>query len=278
MARIDDAVRRILSVKLTAGLFDAPRPAHRPWADHGSFGSSEHRAVAREAVRKSLVLLKNEGSLLPLDRSARILVAGKNAHNVGHQCGGFTLTWQGTSGNDVEGGTSIWDAIREMAPGAVLSPDGTGGDDIDVAVVVIGERPYAEGLGDLRPAVKGPADAMNPRPGPRRQEPYGESLELASLHPEDLRTLHTVAARGIPAVTVLISGRPLVVDRELAASGAFVTAWLPGSEGAGVADVLFGDHDFRGRLAFSWPTGRGADNLASSNGMLFPRGYGLTLG
>ncbi len=281
MARIDDAVRRILSVKFAAGLFEASRPASRPMADHGSFGSAEHRAVAREAVRKSLVLLKNEGGLLPLDRSARILVAGKNAHDVGHQCGGFTVTWQGTSGNGaVEGGTSIWEGIRAVAPGATLSVDGSGGGtDVDVAIVVIGERPYAEGLGDLRPPPGEATDGASPRPGPRPHEPYGATLELATLHPEDLRTLGRIAARGIPIVAVLVSGRPLIVNRELAASTAFVAAWLPGSEGRGIADVLFGDHDFQGRLAFSWPSGEAGTRSPAEppSGIIFARGYGLSL-
>ncbi|MBT8335786.1 MAG: glycoside hydrolase family 3 protein, partial [Gemmatimonadetes bacterium] len=125
MERIDDAVRRILRVKLAYRLFDRQRPADRRWSNHESFGGDEHRAVAREAVRKSLVLLKNDGGVLPVDRGARILVAGKSAHDRGHQSGGFSLAWQGQSGNDhIEGGTSIWEGIEAMAPGAVLSPDG----------------------------------------------------------------------------------------------------------------------------------------------------------
>ncbi|MGB5675881.1 MAG: glycoside hydrolase family 3 protein, partial [Gemmatimonadota bacterium] len=261
MERIDDAVRRILAVKLAYGLFDRPRPAERRWSNDPGFGSTEHREVAREAVRKSLVLLKNDDSVLPLDRHARILVAGRNADDRGHQCGGFTVAWQGTTGNSlIEGGTSIWEGIREVAPGAVLSVDGSearsGG--FDTAIVVIGERPYAEGMGDIRAA--GPV-----APGSQivletaNLDPYGGTLELAKLHPEDLETIRTIAAEGIPVVAVLVSGRPLVVNRELESAAAFVAAWLPGSEGAGVADVLFGDHDFQGKLSFSWP-GSPGDN------------------
>ncbi len=277
-SRIDDAVRRILTVKAAYGLFDRPRPAERPWSDHASFGSQEHRAVAREAVRKSLVLLKDDDAL-PLSRYARILVAGKNADNVGHQCGGFTLEWQGVSGNDaIPGGTSIWQGIRAVAPNAVLSPDASAAMDgaFDVAVVVIGEEPYAEGMGDIREwdeASRGPGLV---KPGPGAMRPYGDTLELARLHPEDLRTIEILANLGIPVVTVLVSGRPLVVNRELALSRAFVAAWLPGSEGAGVADVLFGDHDFTGRLSFSWPADEeGNPNRDGGVQPLFPYGFGL---
>ena len=278
MARIDDAVRRILGVKVAYGLFERPRPSERPWSNDRCFGSEAHRAVAREAVRKSLVLLKNEGGILPLRRDRRILVAGKNADDVGHQCGGFTVEWQGTSGDGaVEGGTSIWAGIREAVPDAVLSVDGSAAADgqFDVAIVVIGETPYAEGMGDIRPW-----DATAPvhaGPGPGAMRPYGATMELARLHPEDLRTIRSIAERGIPVVTVLVSGRPLVVNRELAASSAFVAAWLPGSEGRGVADVLFGGYDFCGRLAFSWPAD---DGDAPNHGdrpdrALFPFGFGL---
>ncbi len=264
MERIDDAVTRILRVKFASGLFDRPRPALRRRAGGAGFGSREHRELAREAVRKSLVLLKNDDSVLPLDKGARILVTGRNAHDRGRQCGGFTVEWQGVSGNDrIPGGTSIWEGIRAVAPGAVLWGDGgdfrrAGGadaGDFDVAVVVIGERPYAEGMGDIRePSPVRPGTNHLPA-GPGVLMPYGRTLELATLHPEDLATIRALAARRVPVVTILISGRPLVVDAELAESAAFVAAWLPGSEGAGVADVLFGDYDFTGRLPFSWPGG-----------------------
>jgi beta-glucosidase len=282
MDRIDDAVRRILGVKFAYGLFDRPRPADRRWSDDPDFGSQKHREVAREAVRKSLVLLKNENGVLPLKRTAKILVAGRNADNRGHQCGGFTVAWQGTSGNaSIEGGTSIWEGIREAAPDAVLSIDGAAArsGEFDAAVVVIGERPYAEGLGDIR------TDGGPVAPGSQTAlvtadlQPYGSTLELASLHPEDLETIRTIAGEGIPVVAVLVSGRPLVVNREIELASSFVAAWLPGSEGAGVADVLFGDHDFEGRLSFSWP--RSPDDNFNVGDVeydpMFPFGFGLTL-
>ena len=286
MERIDDAVLRILRVKFAMGLFHAPRPAERKWSNSKTFGGADHRAVAREAVRKSLVLLKNVGDLLPLEREASILVAGKNAHDRGHQCGGFTVAWQGQSGNDViAGGTSIWEGIQDVAPQAVLSPDGAAVDQdaFDVAIVVIGERPYAEGMGDIRAAdtVVAPGSGPGIIPGApiERLQPYAESLELAVNHPEDLATIVRIAKKGIPVVAVLVSGRPLVVTAEMDAATSFVAAWLPGSEGAGVADVLFGDHDFQGRLSFSWPA-RPEQNPNREDPDYHPRypvGFGLTM-
>jgi beta-glucosidase len=236
--------------------------------------------VAREAVRKSLVLLKNDDSVLQVEKNARILVAGKNADSRGHQCGGFTVEWQGTSGNDaIEGGTSIWEGIQQVAPNAVLSEDGSAADsqDFDVAFVVIGERPYAEGLGDVR------SDATVARGStPERPDlvlkPYSDTLELAVTHPEDLQVIKRIAEKGIPVVAVLVSGRPLVVNQELQASTAFVAAWLPGSEGQGVADVLLGDFDFQGRLSFSWPkhTDQNPNRGEEPYDPLYPYGYGLT--
>lgn len=275
MSRIDDAVRRILRVKVRFGLFERVRPGERRWANHAGFGGAEHRAVAREAVRKSLVLLAHDGQVLPVARTARVLVAGKNADNRGHQCGGFTVAWQGVSGNDqIEGGTSIWEGIRAVAPGATLSVDGAAADPAqhDVAIVVIGERPYAEGMGDIRRG--GRVASGSGFGGPTSQlSPYGPTIELAELHPEDLATIRTIADRGIPIVTVLVSGRPLVVNRELALSQAFVAAWLPGSEGAGVADVLFGDAPFTGTLPFTWPAEPAVDPVAA--GCRFALGHGL---
>lgn len=281
--RIDDAVRRILTVKYACGLFDKPRPSQRYWSKHESFGSQKHREIAREAVRKSLVLLKNKNAVLPLDKTSRVFVAGRNAHNRGHQCGGFTLNLQGTCGNEaIVGGTSIWEGIRETAPLAELSTGVCGADANpgrhDVAIVVIGEHPYAEGPGDIRSGdhvivetgsqINGSFNVLNP---------YGMTLELATLHPEDLQTITTIEAKGIPVITVLVSGRPLVTGKELAKSAAFVAAWLPGSEGQGVADVLFGDFDFQGRLSFSWP--RNDDQVTTNSKTtdpLFQLGYGLS--
>ncbi len=282
MDRIDDAVRRILWVKFHSGLFDKPRPAERLWSGHDSFGSAVHREVAREAVRSSLVLLKNEEAQLPLDKGARILVSGKNANNVGHQCGGFTIAWQGTSGDEfVVGGTSIWEGIRAAAPHAVLSPDGSEADpeQHDVAIVVIGEKPYAEGLGDIRDGEDVVIQTGSQINGKLKVlEPYGRSLVLADLHPEDLEVINRVASKGIPVVTILVSGRPLVTNAEMAASKSFVAAWLPGSEGAGVAEVLFGEHDFTGRLSFSWPRSvvNGCNVGDDLYDRLHPVGFGLS--
>ena len=283
-ARIDDAVGRILAVKEACGLFERPGPAARPWSNHTSFGSAAHRDVAREAVRKSLVLLKHEGNVLPLDRDARILVAGRNAHDRGALCGGFTIGWQGVRGNDrIEGGASVWEGIRSLAPRARRLEEGDAagaGEDFDVAVVVIGEHPYAEGMGDIRdwtPTSEAEVStyaAEQPAPGPGLLRPYGNTLRLSRLHPEDLATLRALRARGRPVVAILVSGRPLVVEEELEAADAFVAAWLPGSEGAGVAEVLFGAHDFRGRLAHAWPATDVARGEPAET--RFPVGYGLT--
>ena len=277
MARIDDAVRRILSVKIRYGLFERPRPSERPSAQPSMLGAPAHRALARTAVQRSLVLLKHDQALLPLSRTARILVAGRNADNRGHQCGGFTVEWQGVSGNArIEGGTSIWEGIREIVPGAEFDLTGASADPTrhDVAIVVIGEKPYAEGMGDIRPVEPLPTGSA-PRPMMAMLTPYGQTLELATLHPEDLATITVIASRGIPVVTVLVSGRPLVVEAELAASTAFVAAWLPGSEGGGVADVLFGEVPFQGTLPFTWPASAGTPEDRRASGVRFPRGYGL---
>ena len=245
--RIDDAVARILRVKFACWLFDRPRPWARRGSNGSTFGSREHREVARDAVRKSLVLLKNEG----------------------------------VSGNDaIAGGSSVWEGIRAVWPRAVLCENGGAGaeaEDSDAAVVVVGERPHAEGLGDIRePSPVRPGTNHLPA-GPGVLQPYGDTLELAALHPEDLAAIQRLAARGIPVVEILISGRPLVVNAELAASSAFVAAWLPGSEGAGVADVLFGDYDFEGRLPFSWPGEMARGGGGGRSKVVFPCGYGLGL-
>ena len=283
-ARLDDAVRRILRVKAALGLFKKPRPAERPYAGRPLLGCEAHRALAREAVRRSLVPLKNEGALLPLARTARVLVAGKNAHNLGHQCGGFTIAWQGSSGNDlVEGGTTIWEGIKALCPTSEFDESGSSADPArhDVAVVVIGERPYAEGLGDIRSG-----DDVLIREGSqikgklKKLEPYGHSTTLATLHPEDLQVLSRIAGKGVPAVAVMLCGRPLVTEAELAQSAAFVVAWLPGSEGLGVAEALFaaqpeGEPWLPGRLPFSWPKEEGAPQWVGDQQMnvRFPRGY-----
>jgi beta-glucosidase len=280
MARVDDAVRRILTVKARYGLFTRPRPSERPEAQQTWIGAPEHRALAREAVRKSLVLLKHEGGVLPLSPSARVLVAGRNADNRGHQCGGFTVEWQGTSGNErIPGGCSVWEGIRAVAPDAQFSLDGSAADPQrhDVAVVVIGEKPYAEGMGDIRATGDEPPRGSGlPKKVPLPT--YGTTIELAALHPEDLATIRTIAARGVPVVVVLISGRPLYVSGELDAASAFIAAWLPGSEGAGVADMLFGAHDFVGTLPFAWPSSPDDTTVLADRTPRFPLGFGLRLG
>jgi beta-glucosidase len=240
MARLDEAVTRVVRVKLAYRLFEKPRPAARALAGKWDvLGSPDHRAIAREAVRQSLILLKNDG-LLPLRSSANVLVAGKAADSVARQVGGWSLTWQGggTLGNsDFPGATSIYSAIATaVAQGggrAQLSVDGGYTKRPDVAVIVFGEEPYAEFVGDRD--------------------------DHALRDEEGLTLLRKFRAEGIRTVAVLLSGRPLWMNRELEAADAFVVAWLPGSEGAGVADVLIGNssgkprHDFAGRLGFHWP-------------------------
>lgn len=285
MSRIDDAVRRILVTKLRYGLFDMPRPKQRPGANDPAFGSEAHRSVAREAVRKSQVLLKHEQDVLPLEPGQRILVAGKSADHLGNQCGGWTLSWQGEASGDTITGTSIWEGIRQLAPAAVLSRDGSGAeadpDRHDIAVVVIGETPYAEGFGDIRAGdhlLVETGSMINGRMNPL--EPYGRSMRLADIHPEDLACIERIRDAGVPVVALLLSGRPLVVDAELDAATAFVAGWLPGSEGLGIAEVLFGRYPFTGRLPMPWPGGEVAANFAA-NGDLpaekFPAGYGLSV-
>ncbi len=282
IARIDDAARRILRGKLRYGLFDMPRPARRPGSGAADFGCAAHRELARRAARQSQVLLKNEQGALPLGRGQRILVAGKNAHNLGHQCGGWTVSWQGEKDNDTIAGETIWEGIRALAPNAVLS-EGLGGGDADprrhdIAVVVIGETPYAEGHGDIRQGDNLFVEAgsminglLNPL------EAYAETLLLAETHPEDLACIRNIAGKGIPVVAVLISGRPLIVNEELDAAAAFVAGWLPGAGGRGVAEALMGEHEFTGRLPVPWPGPEQADGALAKSGAIFPLGHGLRL-
>lgn len=281
ISRIDDAVSRILSVKLASGLFEAPSPSKRTWAKHCSFGSTEHRNVAREAVRKSLVLLKNQQHTLPLKKDARILVTGKNANNIGHQCGGFTIDWQGVSGNDeFQGATSIWQGITAVAPNAILKRDNDistiSAKDHDIAIVVVGEYPYAEGFGDIRNGDNLIIEAGSQINGQINiSEPYGDSLELKKLHPEDYLQIKEISDKGIAVVVILISGRTLIINAELEKSAAFIAAWLPGSEGQGVSDMLFGDFNFQGKLSFSWPKMPCSEKNKNATKPLFPFGFGL---
>lgn len=266
--RLDDAVRRILRVKFRLGLFEAGRPSTR--AVGGQFaliGAPEHRAVARQAVRESLVLLKNQNGVLPLSPKQRILVAGDGADDVGKQAGGWTLNWQGTgtTRKDFPNADTIFEGIAQQARAAggeaTLAIDGRYTVKPDVAVVVFGEDPYAEFQGDLPTLAYKPGDET------------------------DLGLIRRLKEDGIPVVAVFLSGRPLWVNREINAADAFVAAWLPGSEGGGVADVLLRgpdgrmQHDFKGRLSFSWP--RTATQYANNVGQkdyapLFPFGFGLS--
>lgn len=266
MARIDDAVTRILRVKLRAGMF-GQRPSANPNA--GKQEALVARELAREAVHKSLVLLKNNGSALPLARGKKILVVGKSANDIGNQNGGWTLTWQGVDNknSDFPHADSILAGIEDMAgKGNVsFSPDASGVDvaRYDAVIAVIGETPYAEGYGDIG---------------------QGASLRHTSRHPEDLAVLKAVAGKGKPVVTVFLSGRALFVNDLLNLSDSFVAAWLPGTEGKGVADVLFRGangkpaYDFTGKLSFSWPKAPCQTPLNFGDAdyhPLFALGYGL---
>jgi beta-glucosidase len=263
-SRLDDAVRRILRVKLRDRLFTEGPPVSRPLAgDFKLLGSPQHRALARRAVRESLVLLKNEDHLLPLRPGERVLVAGEGANDIPMQCGGWTLTWQGTgtTNRDFPHAESIWQgiahAVRAAGGTAVLRPGGRFRRKPDVAIVVYGEKPYAEFEGDV------------------------PNLAFSPGNDADLKLLRGLRARGIPVVSIFLSGRPLWVNPELDASNAFVAAWLPGSEGEGVADVIFRSadgavrYDFRGRLSFSWPRTPMQFGSDTAGRPLFPLGYGL---
>ena len=252
LERIDEAVTRILEAKFALGLFE------QPFADRGAIddiGSAAHREVARQAVRESLVLLENDG-VLPLPKEdVDILVAGGNAHDIGNQSGGWTITWQGQSG-DITPGTTILEAIEATAgPNTSVTFDEQASGELgaDLGVVVVGEQPYAEGQGDDL---------------------------LLRLSDRDLETAEAVCS-AMPCVVVLVSGRPMIITDLLPTTNAFVAAWLPGTEGQGVADVLFGDADFSGTLPMSWP--REVQQLPINVGdaeydPLFPYGYGLTYG
>ncbi len=250
--RIDDAVRRILTVKFELGLFE------KPFTDRSltpTVGSAAHRFVARQCVRESLVLLKNQNNFLPLSKNINhILVAGKNGLDVGNQCGGWTISWQGSSG-DITTGTTVYQGIKNSVSSSTTvsySFNGSSTLGADIAIVVVGETPYAEGNGDR--------------------------TDL-SLSLEDITTINNIKNAGIPYVVILISGRPMIITNELADCSAFVAAWLPGTEGQGIADVLFGDYNFKGKLSHSWP--RAMNQIPINYGdanydPLFPYGFGLT--
>jgi beta-glucosidase len=257
ITRIDDAVRRILTVKVRLGLFE------RPFSDAALLplvGSEAHREVAREAVRKSLVLLKNEGDALPLAKDAPVIfVAGSGANDIGMQSGGWTIEWQGAVG-DITPGTTILEAIENtVAEGTVIRYNQGGNfaqneayNRADVGIVVVGEVPYAEGVGDR--------------------------FDL-SLSEADIETIDRVRQVADKVVLIVISGRPLIITEQIDDCDAVVAAWLPGTEGQGVADVLFGDYPFAGKLSYTWPRSMEQVPLGSSSGEpLFPFGYGLTTG
>ena len=279
-SRIDDAVTRILRVKLRAGLFEKGRPSSRPFSNQRALvGAPEHRAVARDAVRKSLVLLKNENNVLPLKRNLKVLVAGDGADNIPKQCGGWSITWQGTENTnaDFPGATSIFQGIRETVESAggtaMLGVEGTVDSRPDVAIVVFGEDPYAEWFGDLR-SIDYQADGAL----------KWQTEDKGSVG-SDLALLRRLKEQGIPVVSVFLTGRPLMITPELDASDAFVVAWLPGTEGGGVADVLFRKQDgepnygFTGQLSFSWPRDDTQTTVNRNDGNytpLFRYGFGLT--
>jgi beta-glucosidase len=246
--RIDDAVRRILLLKFKMGLFE------KPMADKtllAKVGSAEHRAVAAQAVKESLVLLKNTGVLPLKPELKKIAVIGGKADDIGVQCGGWTMTWQGQQGK-ITTGTTILQGIKTNAPAGteiVFSADGKNIEGADLVIAVVGENPYAEMNGD------------------------DKDIELEKTD------LNLVKAAGtIPLVTILLSGRTMIINSALADSEAFVAAWLPGSEGGAIAEVLFGKADFKGRLSFTWPAS--VDQLPINetvkNKSLFPFGYGLS--
>jgi len=244
--RINDAVRRILRIKYRSGLID------KPMADRSlleKVGGVEHRAIAREAVQKSLVVLKND-NMLPLSKKDNYLVCGSGANDIGKQCGGWTIEWQGGLGN-ITLGTTLFEGISEQASATLIS-DGQTNSLFDAAIVVVGENPYTEMQGD------------------------SDSLFLSS---KDKQTIANVKSLNIPYTIVLITGRPLIVTDEIEDADAFVVAWLPGTEGNGVSDVLFGDVSPSGKLSFSWPVDMANVPVNFDDedyNPLFKLGYGLT--
>lgn len=251
MSRIDDAVSRILRAKFELGLFEHP---YTDRTNMDTIGSPAHRAVARKAVSESQVLLRNTGHALPLKPSQRIYVAGVNADDIGDQAGGWTVTWQGGSGNTIPG-TTVLQGIERDAAHVTYSADAsqpTSG--YDVGVVVIGETPYAEGVGDVG---------------------NGHTLDISDA---DRADIDRVCGAIRTCVVLDVAGRPQIVTDELPKTDAFVMSWLPGSEGEGVADVLFGKQPFTGRLPVTWPRSESQEPINVGDrdyDPLFPYGYGL---
>lgn len=269
MSRIDDAVRRILRVKFKMGLFNAPTPSERAGKNPQQWvGHPEHQALARQAVRESLVLLKNDQSVLPINPKKRILLTGKGVDQVDMQMGGWSLTWQGTENEreDFPNATLISDALKQQIEAAggelVILPveeaAKVNAKSFDAAILMYGESAYAEGVGDL------------------------SDLEFESGEHPHLNLLNTLKQLNIPTASLFLSGRPLWVNAEINASDAFVAAWWPGSAGEGVADVLLAsldkpqaNYDFSGKLSFPWPSSKSDAEGAQAQ---FPVGYGLTYG
>lgn len=251
-ARIDDAVRRILRMKFLLGLFDQPYPSG---IYTSGVGSAAHRLVAREAVRKSVVVLKNSNnSVLPISTNvARVHVAGTFANNIGAQCGGWTITWQGSLGAITPGTTILQGISNTVSAGTTVtySSDGTGASGATIGIVVIGESPYAES--------------------------YGDNADL-SISSSNRQTISNVANAGVPVVVVLLSGRPMIVTPQLPGWNAFAAAWLPGTEGQGIADILFGLYSPTGTLPCCWPSDMSQVPINTGDGKtpLYPYGFGLT--
>ncbi len=248
-ARLDDAVRRILRVKFRAGMFEDGKPSVHILAGRGRLvGHADHRRIARQAVRESLVLLKNQ-SVLPLQSNAKIMLAGSGAHSPTLQTGGWTVSWQGRDNppSYYKGVTTIFDGFKAQSQNVFFSEKGTYDEKPDIAIVVFGEQPYAEFEGDL-------AD-----------------LDFDVQNNADYKLMQLLKAQGIKVVGVFLTGRPRGVDAAIELADAFVVAWLPGSEGAGIADVLVGDaqgrprYNFKGKLPFTWQN-------------TYPFGYGLGYG
>jgi len=259
--RIDDAIRRILRQKFRLGLFENPFP---DTALIPEIGKPDHREKAKQAVRESLVLLKNQNNVLPIERETnKIVVVGEHADSAGLQSGGWTINWQGTEEN-YAGATTLLEGIKKLAKGSVVyDKDATGlHRDADVAVIVVGETPYAEFFGDI-----GDGDGAH-------------QLTLTKAHQKYIDAYTHTRTQ---VVVVLISGRPLVVTDQIEQSDAFIAAWLPGSEGDGIAEVLFGDYNFKGKLPHSWPkseddfNGKYGPNFWDDTEVpLFPFGFGLS--
>lgn len=269
MEQVDDAVRRILRVKFEAGLFEEEIDSAAEQEMRADIGSEEHREVAREAVRKSLVLLKNDkvgeqSALDALQQAENILICGQKAYDMGSQCGGWTISWQGLAGNITEG-TTIIDGIADaVMPEKALSHDVKGEvkPENDAVIVVVGEGPYAETDGDRTP----------------------ESLKVSANDQEMLSNLkQSLIDQGkedIPVIAIVVAGRPINITDYMEDFDAVIMAWLPGTEGAGIADVLFGEYDFTGKLPYTWVKDP-ADiavkfEAGNEDKILFPMGYGLT--